>query len=431
MSSGHRDMLHGYEPGFTALFRLARIARSRTEAMNMATTLTRPEPNQWWKTLDEKPEALDLSGFDLKSADLKKLKGATFLKTLDLGNNPELDNKAPKALAGLSQLEHLDLRGCLSISGGLAPLTQLPLRSLRLDGCRGLTAASLKPIGKLTQLRELSLAGVGATPNTAKLAGGLTELRHLDLSWDLPVLFARGVRGAYSNPPFSQGVQSAGLYKLRKLEQLQHLALRHQYLENLVGRVSKLPALTSLDISFCYADPEGPPAPYGKLKDLKEVIARGASGVATGGIFADIEKMKSLERFDLEGADVHESMWKLLCKGKSLRWLRVPANTSTEWVEKLRQELPDCKVEHQPPLGYVCFKVDDELRRTGLCANGRWIFRSGFKEDRCAFLVDRPRLELVRYLDGGLIEEVTLEPDSFHSTEAEALVNPIDYAALI
>ena len=378
-----------------------------------------------WAQLDDQPTHLDLSNLSLTSNDLKKIKSATFLRSLKLHGNDALDNKALKHLAKLEKLELLDLSGCVGITGGLAPIAKLPLKTLRLDHLSGLTAASLKPLASLTSLEELSLAGCGATDNTAKLVAKLTKLKWLDLSWELPILFARGGLGAGANPPCNYALSSAGLYKLRTLTSLEHLGLRHCFLQNLVGRVQKLPALKSLDISFCWADPDGSSEAYERLKNLKRVQARGASGVATGCLFRDLPKMK-LEHLDLAQARIHPSMMKNFFEAKSLRWLRLPSDIEPATVEELRQALPDCDLQFQPPLGYVCLLLDDSLRRTGLCLDQWWLLKAGTKEERVTLRVDSPSLELARKIDGGPTQQATLKLDKIYSNEAEALVNPID-----
>ncbi len=132
--------------------------------------------------------------------DLRALKGARGLPSLDLSGNPHIADLSP--LAGQSALSHLDLVGCAAVAD-LSPLARLPaltwadirdcpkvhdvspignlpnLRWLDLSGCTGLT--DLRPLGGLVGLQALALHGCTGLRDLGPLSA-LRGLRALVLS---------------------------------------------------------------------------------------------------------------------------------------------------------------------------------------------------------------------------------------------------------
>lgn len=127
---------------------------------------------------------LDLSGIHLTAADLRVLPPLEGLRSVDLRNCVTLESTQP--LAGLTQLQTLNLEGCTGLQGpaalqGLAGLKELTV--LYLSGCTGLE--SMAPLAGLEKLQRLwlnrctGLKGAAAFQNLA----GLEELTVLDLRY--------------------------------------------------------------------------------------------------------------------------------------------------------------------------------------------------------------------------------------------------------
>lgn len=123
------------------------------------------------------------------------------LTSLILGEMPIGDELFPH-LTGLSKLESLNL-AYTNVSSGFDQLAHLPLRDVRLEGCRRLNDESMRQLARIPTLRQLEVqmtpitdAGVQAvaglplevfwaggrvTDAGIQALAGTTTLRHLDL----------------------------------------------------------------------------------------------------------------------------------------------------------------------------------------------------------------------------------------------------------
>ena len=112
----------------------------------------------------------------MRGRNVAALRGLTMLLGLRLDGS-DVKDLAP--LAGLAQLQYLDLGGCTGVTD-LAPLAGLAqLQTLGLYRCRGVK--DLAPLAGLAQLQGLYLTGCTGVRDLAPLAG-LTQLQVLNLT---------------------------------------------------------------------------------------------------------------------------------------------------------------------------------------------------------------------------------------------------------
>lgn len=146
-------------------------------------------------------EHLVIWGGPLTNADLAPLARLTALKQLALGEM-RIDDGVFEHLRHLHRLETLILAYTAN-RGDLTPLADLPLRDVRLEGCRFVGDHSAASLAKLSTLRQLELhmtgltdAGVMAlaalpletlwlgprvTDSAMQVLAGMPTLRHLDI----------------------------------------------------------------------------------------------------------------------------------------------------------------------------------------------------------------------------------------------------------
>ena len=179
-------------------------------------------------------------------SDVPVLAGLTRLQTLDLGVCQRLSDVS--GLAGLTQLQTLDLGACYSLSdvSVLASLTQL--QTLDLSGCSSLRDVSV--LAGLTQLQTLDLRECSSLRDVSVLAG-LTQLQTLDLSYCKSLSDVSGLTGLAQLQTLNlNGCQSlSDVSVLAGLTQLQTLNLTGCKSLSDVSVLASLTQLQTLNLS--------------------------------------------------------------------------------------------------------------------------------------------------------------------------------------
>ena len=198
-------------------------------------------------------QELDLYRTKVTDAGLKELAALTQLRTLDLSETAVTD-AGLKELAALTQLRTLDLSET-AVTGaglkGLAGLTQL--RTLNLWNTE-VTDAGLKELAALTQLRTLDLRNTKMTDAGLKELAALTQLRTLNLSntavTDAGLKELAALTQLRTLDLWNTKVTDAGLKELAAFTQLQTLNLYNTKVTD--AGLRELAALTQLQTLNLY-----------------------------------------------------------------------------------------------------------------------------------------------------------------------------------
>jgi hypothetical protein len=173
-------------------------------------------------------EELVIWGGPLKNNDLAFLAGLTSLKSLVLGEL-RIDDAIFAHLRHLIRLEYLVL-SYTAVTGDFTPMHGLPLRDVRLEGCRFVGDAAAESLAAFPSLRQLELHMTGLTD------AGVAALTHLPLE----VLWL-GPR-----------VTDASLVALSEITTLQHLDVcAHNVTDEGVRALVSLPNLKNLWLTRC------------------------------------------------------------------------------------------------------------------------------------------------------------------------------------
>lgn len=128
-------------------------------------------------------QALNLSGCQIKDADLVHLRGLTWLEDLDLSCN-RFTGVGLVHLGGMLLLERLDLYGGDLTDEGLGHLPTLPsLRELSLAIHFELTDGALAHLNKFSALEDLNLRSTPVGDGGIDHLKRLKALRYLDISY--------------------------------------------------------------------------------------------------------------------------------------------------------------------------------------------------------------------------------------------------------
>ena len=226
-----------------------------------------------------KLEDITLKRCDITAEGYKHLAGIKTLKRIRAAQT-NFDDTCLAAIAGMSQLELLDLQDCNRVSEqGLAVLKNFPkLRSLRMWGPT-ITDAVLSYLADAKELRLLSLEQSAVGPEGLAHIAGLTNLTDLKLY------------GA-------SGVNSRALEHLKGLTKLTTLDLRSTTANNKgMAHLAGLSSLRVLDLSETPVGDAGM-AELKKLSNLED-LNLWYSKTGDAGL-AHIGELKKLKRLNLD-----------------------------------------------------------------------------------------------------------------------------------
>ncbi|MFM2090548.1 MAG: hypothetical protein RLZZ127_1037 [Planctomycetota bacterium] len=228
----------------------------------------------------------------------------TGLRDLALVGATGADDRLALGLAGLRELEHLDLSGSEITATGARALAALPgLRSLSLDMCQSLDGAVLAELGALRGLRALRWSPIGSTGVRALgMFPALESLRIADVGkepvrdGDLAVLAGR--RGLRTLDILgTDRLTPAGLRDLAGLTGLAWLRVRSVpgADDTVLASLAGLSELRELSWGWTGADGSGLSA----LADLpiERLTLAGPSVTATG--VASVGRLRRLAKLDL------------------------------------------------------------------------------------------------------------------------------------
>jgi hypothetical protein len=247
----------------------------------------------------------------LRNEHLDRLRELTRLRELRVRDiYRELPETWPVMLAGFDRLEELTLAVAPVSPEDVAALADLPkLQRLRLTGGPSLTDAAAVALAGVRSLRELSLRESSALTEEGFRA--LCRLPNLE-TLDLP-------KGNALRGPALRHL--AGLPGLRRLGLAGNVWLGEDGLTH-VARLD----LVDLDLSSCSNLSDRDLAPLARMTGLKRLSLRYCRQVGNAGL-NHLRGLKELRSLNLRDAG------------------RVTASG----VERLRQDLPDCLIDANPP----------------------------------------------------------------------------------
>jgi RNA polymerase sigma factor (sigma-70 family) len=267
-------------------------------------------PGKWWYVEPQPPVDMEkvrqevevqripgLKLTDATDADLRRLKGLTALRLLDL-QGTQVTDVGLEHMKGLAALQWLELRGTQVTDAGMEHLKGLSaLQHLYLTGTK-VTDAGLERLKGLTTLETLDLKGTRVTDAGLEYLKGLTALGGLELS--------------------NTSVTSAGVESLEGLTALRGLGLSDTKvtdsgLEHLKG----LTVLQGLDL-------------------------RGAAVTDAG--LEHLKSLTTLQHLDLFGTKVTDAGLDHLKGLTQLRYLILPPAVTDAGVGALQKSLPRLKV---------------------------------------------------------------------------------------
>ena len=128
-------------------------------------------------------EELDLGGTTANDSGMVKLANLTNLKKLNVGNTTSITSAGVQHLAGLTQLESLDLWGTAVDDEGLKTVGGLRnLKILNLTGTK-ISDKGMADLRELTRLEELHLRGTKISGVGLEYLKQMTQLQRLSLSY--------------------------------------------------------------------------------------------------------------------------------------------------------------------------------------------------------------------------------------------------------
>jgi hypothetical protein len=203
-------------------------------------------------------EKLVIWGGPLTTAELEPLSRLTQLKSLVLGEM-RLDDGIFLHLQPLRRLEHLNL-AYTGVQGDFSPLAGLPLKDVRLEGCRFVTDACAKSLASFPSLRQLEIHMTGLTDD------GVAELAELPLEvlWLGPRITDRALRVIGGMPTMkhldlcAHMVTDEGVAELASLPNLEVLWLsRCSVSDESVAVLSGMHSLKELNVSYTAVSAQG------------------------------------------------------------------------------------------------------------------------------------------------------------------------------
>ncbi len=246
-------------------------------------------------------ETLDLQDVNLSAAGLRRLRGLTRLRSLNLFRNKRLTDSAVDTLASFTQIEELDISSTRITNEGLARLAQKlnKLTKLNFRNSRQIDDTGLEQLVQRRQLQVLLCGNTFITDAGLAHISQLTSLRELEIR--------------------KTKIRNEGLAQLRTLTNLRNLNCSDN---NITGdglrHLSGLVELRSLDLSQTRLDDDG---------------------------LAHLGGMVHLEELDLSRTPITGEGLRHLRPLKNLKFINLFATQATEAsVVELQRALPNCKV---------------------------------------------------------------------------------------
>jgi RNA polymerase sigma factor (sigma-70 family) len=320
------------------------------------------------------PFAISLQGCKLRGHEIKALAGLQQLQALNLGmtqssegglrglaalkglkrlglNGPYVTEEMVSDLAGLPQLETLNLQGsCVSAAAlkGLAEITTLRELNVGFTAAPGkdpyvsplVTDTGVKELARLQHLHKLVLSGTAVTPAGVKELAALKQLRALYL--DSTKVGDRGLKalGGFSQLQLldlgTAKITDAGLKELTGLGQLKSLNLS---CIRIVGgglkELVKLEQLQTLRLASATDVTDADLRAVAGLRELRELDLSNNWIRMTDAGMKELVVLGRLEKLDLNATLVGDTGLKALAGLKELRELTLSAHVTDAGLKEL------------------------------------------------------------------------------------------------
>lgn len=293
----------------------------------------------------------------ITKAGLAHVSQVPYLEGLEL-HIDELTDEAFSALSGMSQLRYLALRDCGGLTSASAEtIGNLPgLRRLWIIDSFDATDALLERLGRLEQLEAIQLtSSTGVSTEGLKHISGLERLRALQL-YECPLLTDSGLGEIAKLSRLEslcltgcEEISAAGLRQLTKLPHLRELGLSWDRLDDEhVSALSLLGGLRSLHLAGCPMLSDDGLSDLGSMENLKELSLLDCPAISDAGLKALGRLQKLEELYILMNDQLTDKALRHISRLKSLRLLSLvgTGHISPQAVERLRRDLPDCKVQY-------------------------------------------------------------------------------------
>ncbi|HEY7426979.1 MAG TPA: leucine-rich repeat domain-containing protein [Gemmataceae bacterium] len=275
---------------------------------------------------DKPVVGVDLNFTWAGDAEMELLKAFPELRTVKLREGFNITEKGMRFLAGLTQLQELDLGKGMITSEGLKHLQGLTnLRSLNLSWNNDVTDEGLRYLRRLTNLRRLDLAFcTDITDKGVAHLQGLTNLQQLDLDdtkiSDDGLVCLKDLRHLNTLSLHGTRITDKGLTHLEDLTKLQSLDLGWTRITDKGLRHLKgLTDLRTLDIDATEAYGEG----LEYLKELPRLRTLRLGGNVQGEDLPSLKGLTRLRELSFASARFEDESWKHLGELTSLQSLRI------------------------------------------------------------------------------------------------------------
>ena len=208
-----------------------------------------------WRSLetDRDLEQLTIWGGPLDNARLDPLRRLTWLKGLAFGEMA-IDDGVFEHLRDMRQLELLII-AYANIAGDFGPLSGLPLRDVRLEGCKGIGDAAVRSLAAFPTLRNLEVHMTGVTDEGLESLAGSP----LEVLWVGPHIADAGMKTIGTMKRLKHldvcagGVRDEGVRAIAGLRHLEILWLSHCGLTDAsVDALCAMPPLKELSVRFSW-----------------------------------------------------------------------------------------------------------------------------------------------------------------------------------
>lgn len=302
------------------------------------------------KQADETATSVDLSEERITVKRLKTALASKAVKSLNLDGTKGVSDVAIATISEAQTLEELNLAASWARALDLTPLVRLKsLKTLELWNNQ-INDERAKNLGQLSSLEYLGLKGTGFADKHAVHLSKLTKLRRLDLDRRITDLGLRSISGLVDLEELSlDGAQitAEGLVHLARLKNLRSLRLDGADIgDDGVERLAKLHRLEILRLRGCGLTDKAFSSLV-RIKRLKYLDL--ASNELTDKGFEHLPKLAKLEGIDLRGTQVTGNSAACLIKLPELKEL-LTSGTKFDRVgiQRVKHVFPNCKINKQP-----------------------------------------------------------------------------------